>query len=133
MSVRSDASRAAVRISSWTCLFNAFIGGRSNRMVPIPPSTSSLTNSPIAPSNLLIEVTSAAGYRAVAHRRAPDSHGGDDLVELQTWATGRANREGQRATFNYSALASVPHSLTRGGGRRSGRPTAAARGPGRRS
>src|SRR4051794_19679606 len=44
MSGRCDASRAAARISSCTCAFMAFIGGRSNRIVPTAPSTSRVTN-----------------------------------------------------------------------------------------
>jgi hypothetical protein len=40
------AAPAAARNSSWTCVFSAFIGGRSSRMVPMPSLTSSRTNSP---------------------------------------------------------------------------------------
>src|SRR6476661_2434257 len=46
-SARSVASAAAARISSWTWTLSAFIFGRSRRIVPMPPSTSSRTNSPI--------------------------------------------------------------------------------------
>ena len=47
-SSRSVASVAAARISSCTCTFNAFIFGRSSRIVPTPSATSSRTNSPIS-------------------------------------------------------------------------------------
>src|SRR6476661_3223461 len=46
-SARSVASAAAARISSRTWTLSAFIFGRSRRIVPMPPSTSSRTNSPI--------------------------------------------------------------------------------------
>src|SRR4051794_26191418 len=42
---RDVASCAAARISSCTATFSAFIGGRSSRIVPMPPSTSRVTNS----------------------------------------------------------------------------------------
>src|SRR5215831_4893595 len=44
----ADAAPAAARNSSWMVLLSAFIGGRDNRMVPIPSATSSWTNSPTA-------------------------------------------------------------------------------------
>ena len=44
-SARRAASSAHALSSSCTCRLNAFIGGRSSRIVPTPPSTSSLTNS----------------------------------------------------------------------------------------
>src|SRR6266404_3924437 len=44
-SARVDASCAAARISSCTWTLSAFIGGRSRRIVPTPPSTSRVTNS----------------------------------------------------------------------------------------
>src|SRR3954468_7256347 len=50
MSCRAVASRAQALISSWTCALSAFIFGRSSRMVPTAPSTSSRTNSPTAAS-----------------------------------------------------------------------------------
>src|SRR3954467_2069065 len=42
---RDVASCAAARISSCTATLSAFIGGRSSRIVPMPPSTSRVTNS----------------------------------------------------------------------------------------
>src|SRR3954469_7126891 len=42
---RDVAACAAARISSCTATFSAFIGGRSSRIVPMPPSTSRVTNS----------------------------------------------------------------------------------------
>src|SRR5437763_8221447 len=42
---RDVASCAAARICSCTATFSAFIGGRSSRIVPMPPSTSRVTNS----------------------------------------------------------------------------------------
>src|SRR5690348_3381988 len=51
MSSRWVASSAHARISAVTCALMAFILGRSNRIVPIAPSTSSRTSSPT--TNLL--------------------------------------------------------------------------------
>jgi hypothetical protein len=48
-----------------TCTFNAFIGGRSSRMVPMPSAFSSRTSSPTAVS-LLVELRSPAAYARVA-------------------------------------------------------------------
>src|SRR6058998_2667201 len=50
MSSRAVASCAQARISSCTCALSAFIFGRSSRMVPTAPSTSSRTNSPTSAS-----------------------------------------------------------------------------------
>src|SRR5437764_10063364 len=42
----ADTEAAAARSSSWIRAFNAFIGGRSSRIVAIPSSTATVTNSP---------------------------------------------------------------------------------------
>src|SRR3954468_4630935 len=71
MSCRAVASRAQALISSWTCALSAFIFGRSSRMVPTAPSTSSRTNSPTAASLWLCLHPSVGGVfrdsRGVVH------------------------------------------------------------------
>src|SRR3954471_9075699 len=71
MSVRVVASWAQARISSCTCAFSAFIFGRSSRMVPTAPSTSSRTNSPTSASIIRSAHPSVGGVfrdsRGVVH------------------------------------------------------------------
>src|SRR4051812_45810837 len=71
MSCRAVASSAQALISSWTCALSAFIFGRSNRIVPTAPSTSSRTNSPTAASLWLCLHPSVGGVfrdsRGVVH------------------------------------------------------------------
>src|SRR3954462_15212987 len=71
MSCRAVASSAQALISSWTCALSAFIFGRSSRIVPTAPSTSSRTNSPTAASLWLCPHPSVGGVfrdsRGVVH------------------------------------------------------------------
>src|SRR5438067_12953209 len=87
----ADTEAAAARSSSWICAFSALIGGRSSRLVAIPSSTATLTNSPTNDLPYLVPQREQRHRPQLdvrpAQRDPDDAHdlgdGGRDVAERQ--------------------------------------------------
>src|ERR1041384_3511655 len=80
----SAAEWAAVRSSSCNWVFRAFIGGRSNRIVPMPSVVSSVTNSPTHASLSIGsgQPTTGKNGGVTTYYRDPDVWGGSTGVRM---------------------------------------------------